>query len=386
MDALTLRPRFHASIAAVDAAAWDALVTAEPPFLRHAFLHALEASGSVGAGRGWTPAHLTLEDAQGRLHAALPLYLKQHSWGEFVFDFAWADAAQRAGLAYYPRLVAAVPFSPVTTSKPLRASGLALDDVPRIMLPAIQGYAATHGASGLHVLHAPEPDIAAWQAAGCVRRAHCQYHWTDDGYGDHAGFLARQTHDRRKKVRQELRRVAEAGIRIEWVDGARLAADATLAATVYACYAETYHARGQAPYLTAEFWRRLYAALPDSVQVALAWRADAVVAVAICLRDATTLYGRHWGALEAHRDLHFVLCYHAGIARCLELGLSRFEPGVQGEHKVWRGFAPTPTWSAHWLADPGLHDAVAAYCAREARSIEAQMVALRPHLPFRSAP
>jgi predicted N-acyltransferase len=383
--ATDLRLGIHDRISAVPAADWDALAVGQPPFIQHAFLAALESSASVSSATGWQPCHLTLRDATGRLQAALPLYLKQHSWGEFVFDFAWADAAQRAGLDYYPKLLAAVPYSPITTAKPLLPPGVAHDAAVRGLLAGVDELLDQHAASGLHVLHAEPGDLDDWTAAGCCLRASCQYHWVDAGYGDHAGFLAAQTHDRRKKVKQELRRVADAGIHISWVDGHALHADDALADTVWQCYADTYLVRGQAPYLTRGFWTTLARDLPDALQVALAWRADQVIAAAICLRDATTLYGRHWGALEEHRDLHFVLCYHAGIARCLELGLSRFEPGVQGEHKVWRGFAPTLTWSLHRLTDPGLHAAVTQWCARERRVVEAQADALSAHLPFRSA-
>lgn len=369
----------NTAIGAIDAAAWDALA-GDNPFLRHAFLHALEASGSVAANTGWSPRHLSISE-QGRLIAALPLYLKDHSFGEYVFDWAWADAYARLGRDYYPKLVSMVPYSPVTGPRLL----LAPDTHPSLreaLIEAVDTLAEGEGASSAHVLYPPAMETPTWHRHGYLPRLGCQYHWRDRGYGDFEGYLARFRSASRKKVRRERRRVEEAGITHQVVSGAEL--DAHLLDAVYRFYASTYLERGRAPYLNREFFRRVCKAMGTQAVVFLARdKHENPVAAAFCLRGADTLYGRYWGSDAAYHSLHFETCYYQGIEYCLREGLTRFEPGTQGEHKVRRGFEPVETHSCHRLYDPRFETAVADFLTRERHGVRKQIQMLATHLPFR---
>lgn len=362
----------YSSLAGIDPAGWDALA-GNHPFVSHAYLHALEVSNSASAATGWEAAHL-LSRNDGALHAALPLYRKHHSWGEFVFDFTWADACHRAGLAYYPKLLTAVPFTPVTGPRLLGR------DVTSLVEAGIELMAAEHILSW-HVLFPAESEHELWKSHGFLPRMDVRFTWHDRGFGDFEGFLASLNHKRRKEIRRERRQVAEAGLSFRTLNGHDLGGEAL--ADLYRCYASTYHLRGRHPYLSPQFFRLLAQSMQERLVVFAAERDDRIIAAAICMRDDETLYGRWWGAVEDVPGLHFEACYHQGIAYCLEQGLTRYDPGTQGEHKLARGFVPEPAWSMHRLAHPGLEAAVRDAVTHENAMVQAYIAECRAHLPYR---
>jgi predicted N-acyltransferase len=371
--------RIARSLGDVDADAWNALDADAPPFLRHEFLLALETSGCATPATGWHPQHLLHYDISGNLAGAMPLYLKDHSWGEFVFDFAWADAWQRAGFTYYPRLVAAVPFTPATGPRLLAAA----ESSRRALLDGARELAHELAVSSLHVLFPDARDRALMISEGMLSRLDCQFHWHNLGYGCFDDFLDGFTADKRKKVRRERRRVAEAGIECRTVHGRQL--DAETLATVYRLHALTFARYGNAPYLNLEFFHALARRMPDALVVELATRHGEIIACAVSLQGRDALYGRYWGASGDYHSLHFELCYYRGIEHCIRAGLGRFEPGTQGEHKLLRGFVPAPVWSMHDIADPGFAAAIGQWLRRERSHRRAWIEAAMRHLPFRRA-
>ena len=372
MDARIIR-----SFAEVDAAEWNALPGAEAPFLRHEFLSALETSGCATAETGWDARHVLVRTQDGRLAGALPLYLKSHSWGEFVFDFAWAEAHHRAGLRYYPRLVSAVPFTPATGAR-----FLADGEWPRaVLLEAARALGTALGTSSLHVLFPGDTDRATLGHAGLLPRLDCQFHWFNEGFVTFDDFLAGFTAEKRKKVKRERRRVRESGIDCRSLSGHEL--DDGLLDVVYRLHATNFARHGHAPYLNREFFAELARTMPGNLVVELASLGGEPIACAILLRGADTLYGRYWGASGDFHSLHFELCYYRGIEYCIREGLSRFEPGTQGEHKLLRGFRPTPVWSMHEIADPRFAAAIGDWLSRERSAMQEWLEAAAWHLPFR---
>ena len=378
-----MRLRHLARIADVPAEAWDALFPPGYPFIRHAWLRALEDHGCAVPEAGWTPCHLVLEDSAGAIGAAAPLYLKAHSWGEFVFDFAWAEGAERAGLRYYPKLLSAVPFTPSTGPR----LGARDDASLTALRQALLDLPAQAGLSGWHALFLPEADAAALATGGALRRQDVQFHWHNragDGYRDFEDFLAELSSGKRKKIRQERHKLDRAGLRFETLPGEAFGeADW---ATLHALYANTYEERGQPPYLSLDFFLD-YARRPGTpVRVTVARDGPRLVAMALLLQDGDTLYGRHWGAAERHHGLHFETCYYQGIAHCVREGLRRYDAGTQGEHKLARGFDPVMTHSAHRIADPRLAQAVARVLERERTLQQARFVELGAHRAYRQTP
>jgi hypothetical protein len=381
-----MRPKlplsFHAGMAELDATAWNRLA-GDYPFLRYEFLAALEETGCVGPANGWTPHHLQM-GAPDQPQLLAPLYEKAHSWGEFVFDFAWARAWESRGLPYYPKLLLAIPFTPATGPRLLcaapdegSAAGLRL-----AALAAIEANARGGGRSSAHALFIDEPLRAAAAEAGWLLRRDCHFQWHNRGYADFEDFLAGFSADKRKKARRERRRIAEQGIEFETRSGATL--DAATLRHIDQLHASTYLRHGHLPYLNFEFFRRVAAALGEAFVAVLARRAGVLVATAVYFRSSDTLYGRYWGAAAELHSLHFETCYYQGIEYCIRHGLQRFEPGTQGEHKLARGFEPTFTWSAHWLADRELRLAVARYLGREAAAVGEYAEAAARHTPFRA--
>jgi predicted N-acyltransferase len=364
----------------VAAADWDALFPSAYPFARHAWLSRLETHGCVSPEEGWNPRHLLLEDDEGHLVGAAPLYLKHHSYGEFVFDFAWADASRRIGLRYYPKLLNAIPFVPSVGPR----LGARDDLVRRQLTRRLAELCDDGDASSIHVLFPDDTDGAAFSAEGLLERNDLQFHWTDRGYVDMPGFLASLTSERRKKLQRERRRVAEGGITFEVVP-ARVLSEAEWD-HVYALYVHTYHERGQSPYFSREFLVDAGRANDLDMRLVFARHAGRRVAVAITLVGGDTLYGRHWGAEAHYHSLHFECCYYQGIELCLREGLTRFDAGTQGAHKHGRGFEPVRTRSFHRLADPRLHEAVADYLARERRMVTAREAEFMHHTAYRADP
>jgi predicted N-acyltransferase len=362
-------------LATVPAREWNALAGASP-LLRHEFFSALHESGCASTRTGWAPRFLTLWDGE-RLCGALPLYLKSHSYGEYVFDWAWADAYERSGLAYYPKLLAAIPFSPVSGARLLAADRAARDRLVRAALELAREV------SSLHVLFPPESEAHELAAAGLMLRRGVQFHWSNPGYASFEEFLATLTHDKRKKIRQERRKVREAGVTMRRKTGPEITpADWEF---FVRCYALTYRAHRSTPYLNLAFFTRLGDALPDNVLLVLAERGGRPIAAALDLYSPEALYGRYWGAVEHVPCLHFEACYYQGLEFCIERGIPAFEGGAQGEHKLARGFLPAPTWSAHWLRHPQFADAVEKFLARESKGVERYIDELVEHSPFRAA-
>ena len=372
--------RFVDSLRAVPAAAWDGLDANGNPFLRYAFLLALEDSGCVGGRSGWATQHLLIEQ-DDRLLAAAPVYGKEHSYGEYVFDWAWANAYQRAGLRYYPKLVVAVPFTPVTGPRLLLAPGA--DEAALIDLAgrALIERARALRASSVHWLFTPDRQTAALQGPHWLRRSGCQFHWENRGYQSFDDYLAALTAEKRKKVRRERRQVAEAGIALRVVPGSE-AGEAEWSA-MYGFYRATVARHGAIPYLTEAFFRRLGEALPEAVVLLLAERGGRYVAGALNLQGGGALYGRYWGCHADYHSLHFETCYYRAIEYCIDSGFARFEAGAQGEHKLSRGFLPVETHSLHWLAEPRFADAVADYLAQETDEVDRYRELLAEHSPFR---
>jgi predicted N-acyltransferase len=371
-DRIRVVPR----IADLDAAAWDAL-TDGSPCVAHAFLAALERTGCVGTAIGWEPVHLALF-RDGHLAAAMPLYLKHHSWGEFVFDWSWADAYRRQGLAYYPKLVCCVPFSPVPGPRLL-----AHDDGDRaVLLDAARALVRDLNCSSFHVLFPGAPDHDALAAAGMLHRTGFQFHWHNAGYADFDAFLAALTHDRRKKIRQERKKLASLGVTFRWIEGAQ-SRDADWA-FFYRCYADTYARHRSEPHLNRAFFEALRSSIPDSLLLIVAERHGVPIACSFCLKDGERLYGRHWGTLEYLPGLHFETCYQQGIEYAIAHGLRVFEGGAQGEHKLARGLVPTVTHSWHWLEHPELRNAIDRFLERETEAVAHYMDELEG--PFRREP
>ncbi|MFC7300186.1 GNAT family N-acetyltransferase [Cognatiluteimonas weifangensis] len=371
------------SLDQVPAAQWDALHDGRNPFVSHAFLCGLEQYGVLQARLGWTPRHLVLREG-GRLLAAAPTYLKTNSHGEFVFDHAWARAYAQHGRDYFPKLLCAVPYTPVTGPRLLARDAAAR----RALLQALAGYARDHGLSSAHVNFHDESEDALFDAAW-LPRIDVQYHWRNAaGWRDFDDFLAALDHKHRKNIRQERARVARAGVALRIVHGGD-ASDAELAG-MHRFYLRTFAEYGNTPTLTLEFLRHLARALPRQLVLVLASRHGRDIAGALCLRGGDTLYGRYWGADDDAPGgarvpgLHFETCYYQGIDYCLREGLTRFEPGAQGEHKLARGFLPALVRSRHWIADPAFAAALAPWCAQEAREVRRYAAALTAHSPFRS--
>lgn len=374
-----MRQRQVRRLREVAPAAWDALFDPAYPFCRHAWLSLLETHGCVSEADGWEPQHLLLEDEGDALIGAAPLYLKHHSYGEFVFDFAWADASHRLGRPYYPKLLNAIPFVPAVGPRLGGGSEAARGRVAQHLAQISQAL----GASSMHSLFVNPVDAAVLRSQGMLERHDVQFHWTDRDYGSMAGFLASLNSEKRKKLLRERRRVAEAGIAFETCRGAELS-DAEWA-LVYRLYTHTYLERGQSPYFSVDF---LAAAgrHPDlDMRLIFAVHDGRRVAVAITFVGGDTLFGRHWGAEAHYHSLHFECCYYQGIELCLREGLTHFDAGTQGAHKHGRGFEAMRTVSFHELADPRLRQAVADYLARERQVMAARQNEFMHHTPYRAA-
>jgi predicted N-acyltransferase len=377
--------RIHDDPAAIDAQAWNGLLAASPapsPFMRHEYLSALHHSRSACAKTGWAPAFVTLEDQAG-LRAACPLYVKSHSYGEYVFDWAWADAYERHGLHYYPKLLGAVPFTPVPGTRLLARS----DEDRLLLLRALRGMAQDNRLSSAHLLFMDAADVAAARADGWMLRETIQFHWHNRGeapYADFGEFLAQFQHDKRKKILQERRRVAEAGIGFRIHGPGRI--DAAHWDFFYRCYTLTYRAHRSTPYLTRAFFEQMAAAMPDHWVLFVAERQGQPIAASLVALDPAlrVAYGRYWGCVEHVPCLHFEACYYQPLSWCIAHGYRRFEGGAQGEHKMARGLLPVRTTSAHWLAEPAFAHAVAEFLQREGSGVSAYADELRERNPFRN--
>jgi len=380
-----MRTQVSESISTIPPADWNGLLTDTNPFLRHAFLAALEESSCVSSAAGWQPCPILCYSATDELVGALPLYLKNHSHGEFVFDFAWASAYHQAGMRYYPKLVSAVPFTPATGPRLL-----VHPDVPdaaavrTLLIKAALQLAEDNDASSVHVLFPKADEIATLKDHGFLLRKDCQFHWHNRDYKNFDDFLGTFTSAKRKKTRRERRRLVEHGVRFEVRHGDEL--DTAMWERIMPLYCTTFLRRGREPYLNQEFFELIASTMPANLVVFLGFVQSELVATAICFRSDEVLYGRYWGASQFIDSLHFETCYYQGIDYCIKYGLQRFEPGTQGEHKISRGFVPTETWSAHWLTQPQFAAAINDYLQRERDHIDQYIDVIWEHVPYRNEP
>jgi uncharacterized protein len=374
------RTGIASSLAEVGESAWSELLELQDdanPFLSYAFLHALHECACAAPSTGWRPQYLALWQGDA-LAAAMPLYLKSHSYGEYVFDWAWADAYERNGIAYYPKLLSAIPFTPVTGARLL-----ARDEAARAALvAALCKLQQSSGVSSSHVLFPPEQQARQLREAGFMLRSGVQFHWINAGYADFDAFLATLEHKKRKNIRAERRKVREAGVTLRRVKGA----DVTPAEwrLFHRCYANTYAEHHSTPYLNLDFFLRLGATMPGNILLVIAERDGKAIAASLVIYSARALFGRYWGALEHVDCLHFETAYYQPLEFCIEQKIATFEGGAQGEHKMARGFLPQKTWSAHWLAHPAFADAIERFLARESGGIDAYIGELNERNPFRA--
>jgi len=374
-----MRIEVHDSIADLKAREWNRLAGDRFPFIRHEFLSLAERSGCVADATGWSPRHIGIYSDSGALVAAMPLYAKTHSWGEFVFDWSWAQAYQRAGIEYYPKLVSAAPFTPAPSTRLLT-----LNNDPELeaelLLQAVT-LAKDGDYSSLHILFPNPEELPAIENAGLKLRKDCQFHWHNNNYKDFDAFLGTFSSAKRKKARRDRRHVAEQGVSYRWLDGHTL--DEFIWQDVHQLISNTFMQRGSLPYYSLDFFVALSRQMPDNIHVVLAEKNSEAIATAVFYRGADTLYGRYWGCNAELNALHFETCYHQGIEFCIANGIRKFEPGTQGEHKISRGFTPVTTWSAHWLAHPEFFSAIGQYLEEEQDYIERYIEAADQHSPFK---
>lgn len=379
-----LEARFLTSITQLAGDEWNALTGTDYPFVRFEFLKALEDSGSTDAASGWQPCHATLYRGD-ELLAIMPLYLKSHSYGEYVFDWSWADAWRRHGLNYYPKLVTAIPFTPATGPRICTRAGEEHAPLVRAMLAAVQQFATEQEVSSWHVLFPQAEDAEVLAAAGMSTRLASQFHWFNRGYGNFDDFLAAFNSRKRKSLRRERRRVEEQGITLVRHQGAQITEEDW--SRFYHFYQLTYAKRsGHGGYLTREFFQSIGETMPEQCLMISALQEGRAVAGSLCFQSADTLYGRYWGCEQELDCLHFEACYYQGIEHCIEQGLERFDPGAQGEHKIQRGFEPIVTRSSHWIADPGFAAAIEDFTQREYSHIENYIEQAAQYLPFKQTP
>jgi predicted N-acyltransferase len=376
---MNYRTHIVSTLSEIGQSAWDALVARQAkanPFLSFAFLHALHESGSASVESGWQPQFIVLYDGD-HLAAAMPLYVKSHSYGEYVFDWAWADAYHRNGVEYYPKLLSAIPFTPVTGPRLM-----AVDDRARAaLIEVLRGTQQASEVSSTHILYPPEEHVQQLADAGFMLRSGVQFHWLNAGYRDFDQFLATLEKKKRKNIRAERRKVADAGIVMRRVRGV----DATDAhwRLFNRCYQHTYKAHHSTPYLNLDFFQRIGRTMAENILLIIAEREGKPIAASLVIHNADTLFGRYWGELEHVPCLHFETAYYQPLEFCIEQKIAVFEGGAQGEHKMARGFLPTKTWSAHWLAHPAFADAIERFLEREKGGIDEYIDELNDRNPFK---
>jgi len=381
---MSYRVELSHTIASIGETEWTALAGDDHPFTHYAFLDALESSGVVSAITGWQPMHLSIFDDSQRI-AVVPMYQKSHSYGEYVFDWGWADAYQQNGIDYYPKLLSAIPFSPVTGPRIL--SALPDEQLLPIAIPLLahivpqicneQGFSSWHGLFFSEKVHSDLPTDTF------ISRLGTQYHWFNRGFNTFDDFLDTFNSRKRKSLKRERRKVEEQGIHIAVHEGSDITPN--LLSTFFNCYQLTYVKRGQKGYLNRTFFEKIIEQIPKNLVLFTANLDQQIVACALCFKDSHTLYGRYWGSLDEFDSLHFETCYYTGIDYCIQHGLQRFDPGAQGEHKIQRGFEPIKTWSAHYIAHPGFKDAVERFTKEEADMMQERMTELATLLPFKTS-
>ncbi|MEJ2214396.1 MAG: GNAT family N-acetyltransferase [Gammaproteobacteria bacterium] len=373
--------QIFSSIQQIPGDQWNSLVRDNNPLVRHEFLSAMETHGCVGEKFGWLPCHLAIFDNE-QLVAAMPLYLKHNSYGEFVFDHSWADAYQRTGHAYFPKLVSAVPYTPARGQRLLCKAGDEKRCYPMVM-EYLKEFCATRAISGFHVLFPEDKEIEVLQSQACMLRHDCQYHWFNNAYTDFAEFTAQMTSRKRKNIRRERQAVTNAEVTLRRLNGhTATVKDWSDFATFYN---RTFEEKWGMATFNQGFFEEIGRTLPDNVLLVLADKDERCIAGALMYVSDTTLYGRHWGCIEQVDQLHFETCYYQGIEFCIEQGLQVFEPGAQGEHKIARGFVPVMTRSAHWLLSDHLRNPITQFCHHEKQAVEDYMQQLEKKVPFKRA-
>jgi len=379
-DSIEITLETHPRITDIPKSDWQRLAGHTNPFLRYEFFQALEDSGCTNTATGWTPSHLVFR-VNGEMCGVAPAYLKSHSRGEYVFDWGWADAYERYGLPYYPKLLIAIPFTPSQGQRLLLAPWLRDELTAETLHSLLDNLTESLGAHSWHLLFPDSADQQLLAHPGELHRTGCQFHWHSHGYESFEDFLGALTSRKRKSIRKERRQVTGQGISFRWFHG-RDIPDSVLSA-FYVFYRATYLKRGQRPYLNQAFFEQLRENMPEHLHIVMALRDGEMIAGALFLSGVTTLYGRYWGCLEEYDHLHFETCYYQGIELALELGLSRFDAGAQGEHKLVRGFEPVITHSWHGIRHPAFREAIADFIDEEAEHVQAYYEEARALLPFK---
>lgn len=374
---MNLTVEIQDSFSVIDAAQWDAL-TDGMPLLSHAFISAMEQSGSIGKGTGWQPYPMLVRNHQ-TLVGAMPLFLKTHSYGEYVFDWAWADAYQRNGMRYYPKLLSAIPFSPITSTRLMAKA----PEIQRLMVEALHETMQKHALSSAHILFPDERSASVLKQADWMQRHGVQFRWQNENFRHFEDFLATLSHDKRKKIKQERKKIAASQVTCQQIKGADITEKQW--DFFYACYTNTYHEHHSTPYLTREFFRLIAQSMLQNILLVMAYLDGEPIACALNVYDQTTLYGRYWGALKYVPNLHFELCYYQAQEFCIAENIQYFEGGAQGEHKLARGFKARPTCSFHRIAHPDFAEAIQEFVIREAQGIAAYTDELEERAPFKKA-
>lgn len=377
-------PKIHfaTSLQAIDATDWDALNVSRNPFLSYPFLVALEQSGSVTPDTGWQPHHLLISTPDQPLLAAIPSYIKQHSYGEYVFDWAWADAYHRYGQPYYPKLLSAIPFTPSVGPRLLTNQPQQLITIAPHIINAVTNLCEREGLSSWHLLFPDQPSLKALTSPALLQRAGCQFHWYNDHFDSFDHFLEQLTSRKRKSIRKERQQIQSQGISFRHLEGPHITE--TALDSFYLFYHATYIKRGQQGYLNKAFFRQLIDTMADNLLLVMAEKAGHYVAGALFLKGPQTLYGRYWGCLEEYKQLHFETCYYQGIEYCIEHQIMQFDAGAQGEHKIQRGFRPTPTYSLHWIKNTDFRAPIKQFVEQEAAQVEHYITEATSFLPFKN--
>jgi len=372
---------FLDSISLVPAAVWNKLLASEYPFLRHEFLYALEKSGSASSRSGWKPKHLLLKDDAGEVLAIMPLYLKNNSMGEYVFDWSWADAYYQHGLEYYPKFVTAIPFTPSAGPRICIDPNSNKQDILIEIINSVLQEAKRLQASSWHILF-PEKDLSdAFSALGLAQRQGCQYQWFNKNYVNFGSFLLQFSSRKRKNLKKERKKIKENNIQFEWLNGNEVSLEQWQ--IFYKFYQNTYLVRGRSAYLTLPFFLEIARLMPEKILLVLAKKDDYYIAGALSFKDDAALYGRYWGCDEEWQFLHFETCYYQGIEYCIKHKLQKFDSGAQGEHKIQRGFEPVFTYSNHWISHPQFSAAINEFIKEETNHLSQYQVLAEKHLPFK---
>ena len=377
---MTIEVSIIGAINEVSADDWNQLVDSDNPFARFEFLNALEQHHCLGQTYGWLPQHIIIKE-NNQLIGASPMYLKNNSYGEFVFDWAWADAYHRSGIEYYPKLVTSIPYTPATGQRFLISDNNRYDEISQLIINAGLQHAKTIGVSSMHWLFTNDRDTQQLKSDNLILRLGCQFHWQNNNYTDFEHYLSFFNSKNRKKIKRERKQVQQQNIEIEIRSGHQMTDK--LWQIYHSFYTSTFDKKSGMATLSLGFFKSIEETMPDNVLVLFAKFNNEYVASAFCIRGEKTLYGRHWGCNEEFDSLHFELCYYQGLEYCIKNGLSRFEPGAQGEHKIYRGFLPTETWSAHWIAHPEFNTIIRKHVEHEQEGMQHYIKDMHTHSPFK---